>query len=286
MEEEIIIDEAPDKLDFLSQPDNATASIILVEKAVEQYQNVFKKLNVPYSYIGFFCSEFNKYSGLFTNKLKEYYDSFVKHNIKSEDLIDVYAKSRYSQHQGVKVKKNETFLCFDSNIILSFTKEMRQVKNLNMSTMVENIINICSKIDHQDELIGIVDLYEQYMINQFLKGYTFKLTKKALKEQEEAKSGSKFDPSEKLTGKAIEDIYQAHGKITRVVVPKLNLPTTYPVDFSNSRLIQNKRASKFVSPAKQIVFINRKKIVAVKYSSAFILKRKEDKNKKPFNWDF
>lgn len=285
MEPELIIDETPTKLDFLVQPDNVTATIILVEKAVEQYQNAFKKLNMPYSYMGFFCSEFNKYSGLFTNKLKDYYEGFVKYDVRTEDLIEVYVKSKYSQHSEVKHKKHENWLCFNSNVILSFTKEMRQVKNLNISTMVENIINVCSKIDHQDELVGIVDLYEQYMINEFLKGYTINVKEKIEKSkitpvQDDAKD-------KKLMGNAIDDIYQSHGRVTRVVIPKLNLPISYPVDLENSRLTANKRAHKFSSPARQIAFINRKKIVAVKYSTTFVLKRQEDKKKKkPFNWDF
>lgn len=281
MEEDLIINDEPTKLDFLVSPDNVTATIILVEKAVEQYQNAFKKLNMPYSYVGFFCSEFNKYSGLFTNKLKEYYDGFIKYNVQTEDLIEVYVKSKYSQHSGVKNKKHENWLCFDSEIILSFTKEMRQVKNLNISTMVENIINVCSKIDHQDELIGIVDLYEQYMINQFLKGYTINVKEKIKK----AKPVVEDDKNKKLIGDAIDDIYQSHGRVTRVVIPKLSLPTAYPIDLENSRLTANKRSRKFCTPARQIVFINRKKIVAVKYSPYFAFKRTE--NKKPkFNWDF
>lgn len=284
MEPELIIDETPTKLDFLVQPDNVTATIILVEKAVEQYQNAFKKLNVPYSYVGFFCAEFNKYSGLFTNKLKDYYDGFIKFNVKTEDLIEVYVKSKYSQHSAVKNKKDETWLCFDSNIILSFTKEMRQVKNLNMSTMVENIINVCSKIDHQDELVGIVDLYEQYMINEFLKSYASEIKEKITKSK--ASTNKDEDKNKKLVGDAIDDIYQSHGRVTRVVIPKLNLPTAYPVDLENSRLTANKRARKFSTPANQIVFVNRKKIVAVKYSPNFAFKRTESKKTKPFNWDF
>lgn len=283
MESNVIIKATPSKMDFLVSHENSTACIILVEKAVEQYQNTFKKLNVPYSYIGFFCSEFNKYSGLFTNKLKDYYDGFAQYNVTTEDLIDIYVRSKYSQHQEVKNTKYDKLLCFKDKIILSFTKEIRQVKNLSMSTMVENIINICSKIDHQDELLDNVELYEQYMINQFLKDYQFNLARSSKKRSEDASDGN--DPAKKLVGTAMDDIYEPHGKVTRVIIPKLSLPTEYPIDLENSRLTENKVSHKFCSPAKQIVFINRKKIVAIKYSPSFVFKRTESK-KKPFNWDF
>lgn len=273
------------KLKFLLDDDNTTAAIILIEKACEQYQTLYNKNNVPFSYINFFCEEFNKYSGLFTNKLKDFYDNFKKHNITAEDLIERYVKSFYSQHEGVNVTKEEKFLCFNEPIILTFTKEMREVTNTNVSTMVENIINICHKIDTQDELIDLTDLYERYMINEFIMANADHFIKQSNNSNATVTTVKPASDSISLVGTALEDNYESHGKITRIIIPKLNLPTAYPVDLENSRLTENKKTSRFCTPAKQIVFINRKKIIAVKYSNKFIEKR-SPKPKKKFDWDF
>lgn len=280
-----------DKARFLLADDNTTAAIILVEKACEQYQNLYKKNNVPYSYINFFCEEFNKYSGLFTEKLKAFYHNYTSLGITAEDLIDRYVKSYYSQHKEIKVTKNEKFLCFDSNIILTFTKEMREVTNIGVSTMVENIINICHKIDSQDELVSLIELYERYMITLYINDYSLKLSRHARKEQESMQSDTTSNnendsDSFTLVGSALEDKYESHGKITKIIIPKLNLPSAYPISLEQSRISPNSNSTQFCSPAKQIVFINRKKIVAVKYSNKFLEKRTSQKPKKKFDWDF
>lgn len=280
-----------DKIKFLSADDNTTAAIILVEKACEQYQTLYKKNNVPFSYVNFFCEEFNKYSGLFTEKLKTFYQNYTSLGISAEDLIDRYTKSYYSQHKEIKVTKDEKFLCFDTSIVLTFTKEMREVTNIGVSTMVENIINICHKIDSQDELVSLIELYERYMIAQYVNDYKIKLSKRAQKEQEAiqaeaAETNTTDSDSFTLVGSALEDKYESHGKITKIIIPKLNLPSAYPISLEQSRISPNNRSSLFCTPAKQIVFINRKKIVAVKYSNKFLEKRTAQKPKKKFDWDF
>lgn len=281
--QQIVYTEENNKTSFLASHENSTAAILLIEKACEQYQNTFNKLNVPFDYIEFFCEEFNKYSGLFTNKLKDFHDGFVKYSVTPEDLIEIYATSHFSQHSEIKVTKNTKYLCFKHPVVLTFTKEMRQVKNLNISTLVENIVNICYKLSKQDELLSLVDLYEQFMIRKFLADYKFK--KLNTDTQIESKSGSQEDDNNMLVGNSIDDIYQSEGKITRIVIPKLKLPSAYATDQENSRVLANRRVFHFCSPAKEIVFINRKKIVAVKYTTDFI-ERRQEKKKKKFDWDF
>ena len=276
------------KLQFLLTDDNTTAAIILIEKACEQYQNLYNQTDVPYSYIDFFCQEFNKYSGLFTNKLKDFYDNFTIYGVTNADLIDRYVKSFYAQHEGVRVEKEEAYLCFKEPIVLSFTKEMQNITNQQVSTMVENIINICHKIDTQDELVNLIDLYESYMMDKFIDNYDFKF--KAPKQEPadlpaEPEQNTTSD-AVTLVGDPLENKYQSHGRVTRVVIPKLNLPSSYPINLEESRLTAGKSAKKFCSPAQQIVFINRKKILTVKYSNKFLEKRTKEKKKKKFDWDF
>lgn len=282
------------KQDFLVSDDNSSACIMLVEKACEQYQRIFNKTDVPYSYIEFFCKEFNKYSVLFEGKLKEFYNNFVKLKVTASDLIDRYNKSFYSQHASIKVTKDEKYLVFSGKILPTFSNEMREVTNTRMSGLTENILNICKKIDSSDELVDTVELYEMYMIDRFILSHDFGANVKAVKKAKKlaSKENKTTKPEESqqknnvtLVGGAIEDNYQLKGKSTKVVIPKLKLPSAYPIS-EKGRVDKQKRTNKFCSPAREIIFLNRKKIVAIKYSTSFLEKRKVVKPKKKFSFDF
>lgn len=295
------------KNQFLYADDYSTATIILVEQACSQYQRVFDKNDVPFSYIEFFLSEFNKYSSLFEGKLKDYYNGYKFLGLTVTDLINRYKRSYFSQHKSIKTTKDESYLVFNSHIETSFTKNMRKVVNTNMSTLAENIIHVCNKIEKQDELVSLVELYEMFMIDKFILSHDFgqnvktvsKVKTSGKSQVEKADSlitntdNSSNDKSNNinktssttLVGNAIKDEYQNKGKTTRVIIPKLKLPSNYPI-YETSRVEKSKRARVFLSPAKQIIFINHHKIVAVKYSSNFLEKRKPKKAKKKFDWDF
>lgn len=281
------------KEDFLLADDNSTACLILVEKACEQYQRTFNKADVPFSFIEFFCDEFNKYSVLFEGKLKEFYNSYKSLHITAADLIDRYNKSFYSQHKSIKITKDEKYLVFGEPILPLFTNEIREVTNTRMSSLAENILNICKKIDNGDELVNTVELYEMYMIDRFILKHDFgksvktirKSTKSAKPKVTTTNPANNVKPTVTLVGGAIADNYELKGKSTKVVIPKLKLPSSYPIS-ENSRVDKNKTTKKFCGPAKQIIFLNRNKIVAIKYSSAFLDKRKTVKPKKKFSIDF
>ncbi len=296
----VIVDD-PKSL-FFSTPSNSIACIMLVEKACEQYQTIYSKLDVPFSYIKFFFEEFVKYSSFFENKLKEFYSGYTANGATIDDVIAVYSKSFYSTNSGSRAVAGENYLVFDFKISSQLTSQMQQVTNLNMNEMANNIINICKKIDNSDEIVSKQDLYETFMINQFILTYPFgkaKETKKKIKSKiskievdKAAADKSKNKPAEDtkagsvtLIGASIEDKYQ-EGKITKVVIPRLKLPSAYPFSPDSSRVDKDRRASSFCTPARQVVFINKNKIVSIKYSSAFLEKRKVKKSKKKFDWDF
>lgn len=270
---------------FLSEEDNTAIALILVEKACEQYQRLYKKLNVPFSYINFFSEEFFKYSGLFQDKLKSFYTAYTSLAISADDLIDRYISSYYSQHKSIKATKHEKYLVFDDFIPPSFTNEMRAVTSTPVSSLVENIIAITIKMENQDELVDLIDLYEQFMITDFIMNHEIK---KKTKPASKKANVEKIVPAvpEKLVGTVLDDNYQKSGKITKIIIPKLSLPTTYPTSAENSRINANHKAKFICTPAKQIIFINKKKIVAVKYTQKFLDKRSNKKPKKKFDWDF
>jgi len=271
---------------FLYDDSNSTACIILVEKACEQYQRLSEKYDVPFSYIEFFVSEFDKYSALFGEKLKSFFATAKKLQLKADDYISRYTNSYYAQNADIKVAKEDNFLNFDSEIETRFTNKMREVTNTIMSAFIENILAICKKIDSQDEIMNPLELYERYMVKKaVLSSKKFENMKDA-RVEEEQKTEVEETPKTLVSSK-IDDKYQQTGKITKVVIPKLNLPSAYPVNYDESRVIKSRHAQKFCSASKQIIFINKNKIVNIKYAAAFIEKRKKKPKKNAnFNWDF
>lgn len=273
------------KNEFLYADNNSTACIILVEKACEQYQQLTNKNNVPFSYIEFFVSEFDKYSTMFNDNLKDFFVAARKSDVTTEDMVERYIGSYYAQNSDLSFDQEEKYLVFDDKISTLFTDKMREITNTVMSAFIENILAICKKIDMQDELLNPLELYERYMIKKVV------LSRSSFEKHAEHKKRSKAEDAPQtattLIGNQIDDKYQQSGKITKVVIPKLNLPTSYPINLDESRIILSKKASKFCSASSQIIFINKNKIVNTKYSSDFIKKRKKKpKKNQNFNWDF
>ena len=279
-----IVESSPEmaKLEFLMSDDNTTAIIVLIENACAQYQKNFNKKHVPFSYIEFFMEEYLKYSNMFNVQLKQFFNKFNGLNISTEDLIIRYTQSFYAQHSGINVTKEEHYLQFAHLITPTFANEMKNVDNTNISSLTENILSICNKIEDSDELVSVIELYERFMIAKYVKDYNF-----IIKKQKTVETDSNKKASMTLVGASLQDNYQSSGKITKIIIPKLSLPSLYPFTPDQSRIDNTKRVKLLCSPAKQIVFINKKKIVAVKYSTNFIDKRnKKVKPKKMFDFDF
>lgn len=276
--------------EFLFDDNNSTAIIILMENACIQYQDLYKKNNVPYSFIKFYFKEFEKYSPLFSYNLKQFYNNYLKMHITVEDLIDRYNRSHYSQHEGTIRGKQDSYLVFPNHVINTFSNDMQQVTNTAISAFAQNILTICKKINNKDELVNNKELYDNFLIQEYILNNNFDYIKpinepRNIAKAKAVKNEEPEDNDKTLIGEALEDNYQSSGKITRIIIPKLNLPSAYPSDIDSSRVNKDrKRATKLSSPAKQIIFINKNRIVNVKYSSGFINKRTKKQNK--FKFDF
>ena len=79
--------------------------------------------------------------------------------------------------------------------------------------------------------------------------------------------------AERLTSERI-NIASQKGKITKIVIPKLKLPTAYPKTVTFNRYNSKFRARNFVSASRQILILNDMKINGVAYSTNFVEKRK------------
>ena len=271
------------KFNFLYNDDNTIAIIVLLENACAEYQSQIGRKNVPYSYIKFFLSEFEIYNALFEPKLKSFYDEFKTLDISVDDMVERYTHSFYDQSVDTLSDSEDKFLIFNGPIDTSFTNDMQEISNSYAGSITKNILTICKKMNSHDEILNKAELYERYMIKEVI------LRQDTIKKFIRIKNASIQEDSDKpkeLVGDAVANNYQS-GKITKVVIPKLNLPSAYPVGNGQSRLETKYHSKSFFSPSKQIIFINKHKIVNIKYTEAFLNKRKVKKSpNKKFNWDF
>ena len=272
-----------EKFNFLYNDDNTVALIVLLENACKEYQEKIGRKNVPYSYIRFFLQEFEIYNALFEQKLKVFYDQFKALGISVDDMVERYTHSFYNQSVETLADVEDKFLIFNGPIDTTFTNDMQSISNEDTSAITKNILTICKKMNNHDEVLSKAELYERFMIKETV--LRIDDVKRFVKRKAESTSVDDEKPKE-LVGDAVANNYQS-GKITKVVIPKLNLPSAYPIGNNQSRLETKYKATSFYSPSKQIIFINKHKIVNIKYTEAFLNKRKTKKapNKK-FNWDF
>ena len=132
VEEKAELKEAKDA--FLISDNNSTIIIMLIEKACEQYYNHFHKTDVPYSYINFFVEEFYKYSALFENRLKDFYNSYNRLGIDVDDLIKRYVDSYYARNESIRLSAEDKYLVFEGPIATPFVDTMRETINVPVSS--------------------------------------------------------------------------------------------------------------------------------------------------------
>ena len=82
--------------------------------------------------------------------------------------------------------------------------------------------------------------------------------------------------AEKLTSERI-NISTKKGKVTKIIIPKLKLPTAYPKSEFN-RFNSRYHANNIVSASRQILILSDLKINGVAYSTNFVDKRKYANN--------
>ena len=78
--------------------------------------------------------------------------------------------------------------------------------------------------------------------------------------------------AERLTGERL-NLSKQKGKVTKLIIPKLKLPTTYPKTVTFNRFNSEYHVRNFVSASRQILILNDLQINGVSYSESFVEKR-------------
>ena len=157
---------------------------------------------------------------------------------------------------------------------------MSNNSNKSTESAIQNIKKITEHINDSDELISFGKKYENFMIseivrqNEFNGSYNGKsiLVLNVYDNSESPHIVSATKRAERLTSERI-NISTKSGKVTKIVIPKLKLPSSYPKAVS-SRYDSRYKARNLVSASRQILILSDLKINGVAYSTNFIEKRK------------
>lgn len=293
MEQSFIEVSSNQTMNLLYNGSNLEVSNTLVHFACLDYLETYKTNYVPFAYIEYYLKNMNTYDRMFEPELKYFFDNINLEDLDVALLASVYAKSISSIAVAVIKKDAIEFIVADKNPVdlLSFymETETQDTKDRKVYFNVKSIIEEMSKTDN---LISKKSLFERYMIDKFLENYEPRNLKHVQTKnnadikpetvaQEEIK---KLD--EDLKGREV-DVPTQKGKVTKLFIPKLVLPSPFPILQDVSRINSDFKCKKLLRADQTINLFNKFKFKAVIYSTGFLEKRKKVKKPRPkFNFDF
>lgn len=264
---------------LLSSSENIMIVEAIFSQAIKKYLEIFDKKEIPLSFFKFYFDEIKNYSYMFRKQTKEFFDSYVMVNADFESIAELYNNSYFSQSSGVIEKNKEKFLVLKKNEMIDYLDDMSNNSNKSTESAIQNIRKITEHINNSDELISFGKKYENYMISEIIKKTEFrdsyngksKLVLNVYNNSENPNIISATKKAERLTSERI-NISQKQGKVTKIIIPKLKLPSAYP-KAAASRFDSRYRTRNLVSASRQILILSDLKINGVAYSTNFIDKR-------------
>ena len=276
--------EMPNDETFLSSSKNIMIVATIFQQAIFKHQAIYgtrkKKFEVPLSFIEFYFNEIKNYSYMFRRQTKEFFENFERILPNFHIMAEIYVKSFFSQASEIKFRHGERFLILHKDKLNDYTDDMIETSSKDIVSSITNIMKITEHINHSDEIIPFYKSYENYMIAQVIRKREFvnkyagksKVIVNVYNNDIRPHVISATKHAERLTSERI-NISSKKGKVTKIVIPKLKLPTTYPKTVTFNRYNSSFRARNFVSASRQILILNDLKINGVAYSTNFVDKR-------------
>ena len=272
--------ELPTDETFLSSSKNIMLVATIFQQALKKHLETYAQKEVPLSFIEFYISEIRNYDYMFRKQTKEFFEIYDRVAPNFDIIAHVYEKSYFSQVSAIKKRRTEKFLILKSNYIIDYTKDMMTSADKDTTSSISNIIKITEHINDNDEIIPFHENYENYMISQIIKKQEF-INKYSGKSRVVLNIYNNADSpqiiaatkhAERLTGERI-NLAKQKGKVTKIIIPKLKLPSAYPKTTTFNRFNSNFHVRNFVSASRQILIVNDLKINGVAYSTNFVEKR-------------
>ena len=277
--------EVPSDETFLSSSKNVMIVSTIFCQAIDKFVSIYKKKEVPLTFLQFYISEIRNYSYMFRKQTRSFFELYDRILPNFDLLAEIYSKSYYSQAECVRSIRGEKYLILNSLNIIDYSQDMIGNSEKEIAASISNIMKITEHINTSDEIIPFHKNYENYMISEIVKKSEFKspnegrskVIMNVFNDEERPQITSATKRAERLTGERL-NISKQKGKITRIFIPKLKLPTAYPKTVTFNRFNSNFRARNFVSASREILILNDLKINGVAYSDNFVEKRKAINN--------
>ena len=272
---------------------NTSISNFICHDAVRTYYEIYQNVWVPESFFKFYMNECKKYSFTSTNHIRSFFKIY-----KDADLYPVimhYMNSDFSLLNRKRQKNGENIFHIDVELeYLNVSLGDDLVYGKNDKDLYTALQNISNHMHGGDELVSTKDLYEKFLLKEYLTS----------SKQGQAKSGNSTiskvfggnqptqvsqeqKKSQVLISEKI-DLPKQKGKVVKMYFPRLTLPSAYPMSLEKSRVNSEVTVNKFMSIDDQVALINHYKFNAIKYHQSFIDKRKVAQRpaKKRFDFDF
>ena len=272
---------------------NTSIANFFCHDAVRTYYEIYQDAWIPESFFKFFMNECKKYSFTSTNDIRNFFKLYKDENL--YPVIFQYMNSDFSIINKKRQKEGENIYHIDTEldyINVSLGDELVYGKfDKNLYTALQNISN---HMHGGDELVSTKELYEKFLLKEFLASskqgnakignYTVSKVFGKSQPAQEVKEGKK---NEVLVSEKV-DLPNQKGKVVKIFFPRLSLPSAYPMSLEKSRVNSEVTAKKFMSIDKQVTLINHYKFNAIKYHKSFIDKRKAAQKpaKKKLDFDF
>lgn len=270
----------PKDEDFASSGMNMMVIATIFNRAISKYISIYHKKEIPLSFVEFYITEIKNYDYMFRKETKSFFDNFQKVYPNFEILAEVYKKSYFSKITKLKTINGEKFLIVPSLELTDYTTDMLNTSTKDVADTVSNIVKITEHINNSDEIVDYNKCYESFIIAKIIKATEFEeyngKSKVILNIFDNTESESTISASkraERLTGERL-NLSKQKGKVTKLVIPKLKLPTAYPKTTTFNRFNSEYHVRNFVSASREILILNDLKINGVSYTENFVEKRK------------
>lgn len=265
---------------FLSSEENLLIITTIFQQAIEKHISIYHDKKIPLSFIEFYINEIKNYDYLFRLKTREFFDRFNKVAPNLEIVANIYNKSYFAQTSKIVHSEDETYLILEGDSVIDYTSDVVSSSEKDIISAVTNILQITNHINNSDEIIPFYEIYENYMISSIVRKSEFdkysgksKFILNIHDNSESPEIVSAVKRAERLTSERI-NLSKQKGKITKIIIPKLKLPSSYPKTTTFNRFNSNYKVNNLISASRQILILNDLKINGVAYSNNFVEKRK------------
>ena len=257
-------------------------SNFIIHEACKTYFKNFNSKWIPASFINFYFEEYKRYSLLPNTFLTKFFEVYQDIDIPS--LVDNYYHWHYSVIVAKKNTKTETLYLMQNSYYLNYDLHEPTVLGMFDQKLYGELGNFCEHFKNSDELVSVKENYEYYMLKKIVLQSKVKI--EITPAQKEALEQEKINNTV-LVGEQTE-VPEQKGKVVKIFFPKLTLPSPYPILLDKSRINSEHRIKHILRADRQLDLICKYKFNGVKYTVAFIEKRKvaKKKTKRKFDFDF